>query len=301
MNSCTGHSKVPEAAVVMRQSWVLPGTTSRFRSIGYISETWDLSSLFLCFWFYFKLLISCVISIYGNTYPSMLSVLRTFLWCWCQLVQTQPSPNSYSSGQKKAKGWPHPNRLLLPNCVNSWTARGTLMETAWVKSMSKAMLTTHQDNSSAWECFLGIHSWWRMCLKPLFGRAYSERPKKLPPKWHYSPAWTWLAASKTLLQDSHPVLRSWEGVFFLFPQGKKAVLVCETCDSWSHFCPDTAQRARRPDSSGHDVSGGTGWIAKKFQRLSKGTLISTASLIFAGQPLLTCLKPRRAYIFIDKN
>lgn len=85
-----------------------------------------------------------------------------------------------------------------------------------------------------------------------FGRAYSERPKKLPPKWHYSPAWTWSAASKTLLREfSHPVLRSWEDVFFLFPQGKKAVLVCEACDSWSHFCPDTAQRARRPDSSGH--------------------------------------------------
>lgn len=50
-----------------------------------------------------------------------------------------------------------------------------------------------------------------------------------------------------------------------------------------------------------DVSGGTGWITKKFQRLSKGTLISPAPLIFAGQPLLTCLKPRRAYIFIDKN
>lgn len=105
-------------------------TTLRVRSIGYISETWDLSSLFFCFWFYFKLLISCVICIYGNTYPSMLSVLRTFLWCWCQLVQTQPSPNSYSSGQKKAKGWPHPNHLLLPNCVNSWTALSTLTETA---------------------------------------------------------------------------------------------------------------------------------------------------------------------------
>lgn len=94
--------------------------------------------------------------IYGNTYSS---VLRTFFWCQCQLVKTQLSPNSYSSGQKRAKKvkeWPLPNCLLLLTCVNSWTLLRTLMLTAWAKSMSKAVLTTYQDEP-------GNVSWASIC------------------------------------------------------------------------------------------------------------------------------------------
>ena len=120
------------------RSWVLPGIMPTFRrSTGYISETWDLSSLVFCFGFYFKLLITSMISTYGNTYPDMLSVLRTFPWCWCQLVQNQPSPNSYSTGQKRPKGghiqivycsWP----VLIPESrwVHSWRQPGPK---AWQK------------------------------------------------------------------------------------------------------------------------------------------------------------------------
>lgn len=118
--------------------------------------------------------------IYSNTYSS---VLRTFCWCQCQLVQTRPSPNLFLRA-KKAKGWPHPNCLLLLICVNSWTLLGTLMQTAWAKSMSKAVLTTYQDEP-------GSISWVSIRDEDIsndLGRAYSERSKKFLPSWHYTPA-----------------------------------------------------------------------------------------------------------------
>lgn len=134
MNSYTGDSKVHDSSCFRRQSWNIPGIMSRlWKSIGHISETWDLSSLLFCSWFYVKLLVSWEISIFGNTRPSILKVLRTFLWCWSQLLQIQPSPNSYSSGKKKLTTY---QRQL--QCLGVFPGHSFMM-----KVMSQATLLGH--------------------------------------------------------------------------------------------------------------------------------------------------------------
>lgn len=192
----------------MRQPWVLPCTTSRFRrGSGNISETWDLSSLFFCFWFYFKLLISCLISIYGNTYTSMLNVLRTFLWCWRQLLQTHRSPNSYSSGQKSPKSG-HIQTVCSPDLCQLLNHDGY----SHGDSLGQKHVKSYANNLSRQLQCLGLFPGHPFMMEDVYQTTLvghiQKDPKTPPPKWHYSPGSTWLAAIKTLLQQfAHPVLR----------------------------------------------------------------------------------------------
>lgn len=126
-------------------------------------------------------------------------MLRTFFWCQYKRVQTQPSLNSYSSGQKRPKGG------HIQTVHSSWP--GSTPEFCWVpscwqlgpKTGQKSVLTITKMSLGV---FPGHLFMTRICLKR------SERPKKLLPKWHYVPARPWSAANKTLLkQFAQSVLR----------------------------------------------------------------------------------------------
>lgn len=251
MGSRAGHYKVSEAVAATRQTEILPGITWWFRrSAGNISDTQNLSSLSFCFWFYFKLFISCMISISIATFTPLCS--GPFSGAnvnWYRLSQVQTLTPQGKKGQRVATS----KLSIAPDLCRLLNFAGYPN----ADSLGQKHVKSCVSNLPKWvgvfpgQYFLGIHSWQGHVSNGL-GRAYSKRPNKLFPNWHYIPARTWSAANKTRLkQFAHPVLRAWQGVF---------------------------------------------------QRLSKGSLISPALLIFAGQTLLTYLKPRgRLHIYWQKS
>lgn len=235
MGSCAGHSKAPEAVAATRQPEILPGTTWWFRrSTGYISDTQNLSSLF-----YFKLFISCMISV----------SIATLIQCAQDLFLVPVSMGKDSAKSKllflRAKTSLATSKLSIPPdpCQLLNFAGYPHADSLGQKQVKICVNNLPRWD---WECFLGICSW----------QGHVSNVQKDPRN---------SSQSGTISQ--------------------KGLGQLQTKPSWSNF---------------H----GQFWGPKKvcsrdFQKDLQ--FYQPCSLIFAGQTLLTCLKPRGASIFIGKK
>lgn len=139
--------------------WVLLGTTSRSgKHTGFISETWDLSSSFasgstsnpsLYAW----------LSVYDNTYPSMLSVLRTSV-VMIPISTDCPVQTPVTQGKKRLKGG-H-NQIIASDLCKLLNHYGNShADSLGQKHVKSYVNKLPRQLQFLQECLLGSRSWWR--------------------------------------------------------------------------------------------------------------------------------------------